>query len=94
MFFFDIAVYNNNNKIEYIIEYDGIQHFQGKHFKDTLENIHKNDLIKNKYCFEHNIPLIRIPYDKEYTLNDLKLKTTRFLLTPENEKEYYERGKK
>ena len=25
-----------------------------------------------------------------YNLNDLKLETTRFLLTPENEKEYYE----
>ena len=27
----------------------------------------ENDLLKNKYCFEHNIPLIRIPYNKEYT---------------------------
>ena len=51
------------------------------------------DLIKNKYCFDNKIPLIRIPYDVDYTLNDLKLETTRFLLTPENEKEYYERRK-
>ena len=41
------------------------------------------------FCFEHNIPLIRIPYNAEYDLNDLKLETTRFLLTPENEQEYY-----
>ena len=45
--------------------------------------------MKNKYCFEHNIPLIRIPYNAEYTFEDLKLETTRFLLTPENEQEYY-----
>ena len=47
------------------------------------------DLLKNKYCFEHHIPLIRIPYNVEYNLNDLKLETTRFLLTPENEEQYY-----
>lgn len=85
---FDIAVYNNNTLL-YLIEYDGIQHFEDGHFHNTLEVTRKNDLIKNKYCFDHNIPLIRIPYDAEYTLDDLKLETTRFLLTPENEQEYY-----
>ena len=58
--------------------------------KDYYERTHKSDLIKNKYCFDNKIPLIRIPYNADYTLNDLKLETTRFLLTPENEKEYYE----
>ena len=81
-----------NNK--YIIEFDGQQHFfftgYGWDTKDYYERTHKSDLIKNKYCFDNNIPLIRIPYDADYTLNDLKLETTRFLLTPENEKEYYE----
>ena len=48
------------------------------------------DLLKNKYCFEHNIPLIRIPFDEKYTIEDLKIETTRFLLTQENEKNYYE----
>ena len=47
------------------------------------------DLQKNHYCFDNNIPIIRIPYDAEYTIDDLKLETTRFLLTPENEEEYY-----
>lgn len=80
-----------NNK--YIIEFDGQQHFfftgHGWDTKDYYERTHKSDLIKNKYCFDNKIPLIRIPYDVDYTLNDLKLETTRFLLTPENEKEYY-----
>lgn len=83
--------YINN---QYIIEYDGKQHFKytgtGWDTKEHFERTRKNDLIKNKYCFDNNIPLIRIPYDAEYDLNDLKLETTRFLLTPENEEEYYE----
>lgn len=61
-----------------------------KKVPDDLENRHKKDLIKNQYCFKNNIPLIRIPYDKDYTIEDLKLATTKFLLTPENEKFYYE----
>lgn len=85
--------YVNN---QYIIEYDGSQHFYyrgtGWDTKEHFEKTRKNDLIKNKYCFENNIPLIRIPYDVDYTIDDLKLETTRFLLTPENEEEYYNRS--
>ena len=87
---FDIAVYNNNTLL-YLIEYDGVQHFEIGHFKDTYYRTHQNDLLKNQYCFNHNIPLIRIPYNKEYTFEDLKLETTRFLLTQENEKQYYDK---
>ena len=87
---YDCAIYNNNILL-YIIEYDGIQHFEDGHFRRPYEQVHKNDLIKNKYCFDNNIPIIRIPYDVEYSINDLKLETTRFLLTPDNEKEYYEK---
>ena len=83
--------YINN---QYIVEFDGQQHFfyinSGWDTKEHFERTRRNDLIKNQYCFDNNIPLIRIPYDAEYDLNDLKLETTRFLLTKENEKEYYE----
>lgn len=90
---FDFAIFNNN-KLIYLIEYDGIQHFEEGHFHNSLEKTRKNDLIKNKYCFDNNILIIRIPYDAEYTIDDLKLETTRFLLTPENEEDYYmKRGK-
>ena len=86
--------YINN---QYIIEFDGIQHFKytgtGWNIQENFERTRKSDLEKNKYCFDNNIPLIRIPYDAEYDLNDLKLETTRFLLTPENEKEYYDSRK-
>lgn len=78
---------------KYIIEFDGIQHFHSfKHFGGDEKFIvrRKHDLIKNQYCFEYNIPLIRIPYNADYNFNDLVLETTRFLFTPEDEKEYYE----
>lgn len=82
--------YINN---QYFIEFDGQQHFKytnsGWDTEEHFIRTHKNDLIKNKFCFNNNIPLIRIPYDTEYTLDDLKLETTKFLLTPENEEQYY-----
>jgi hypothetical protein len=87
-FKFDFFIDNN-----YVVEFDGSQHFYCKNSGwDTethLERVHTNDLIKNKFCFDNNIPIIRIPYDIEYTIKDLLLETTRFLLTPENENIYY-----
>ena len=86
--------YINNS---YIIEYDGQQHFHytgtGWDTKEHFERTRQNDLLKNQYCFENNIPLIRIPFNEEYNFEDLKLETTRYLLTKENEKEYYEKIK-
>ena len=90
---FDFHIGTNLEK-GYIIEYDGQQHFfytrTGWDTQEHYERTHANDLRKNLYCFRNNIPIIRIPYDADYTIDDLKLETTRFLLTPENEKEYYE----
>lgn len=89
---FDFHIGTNLEK-GYIIEYDGQQHFfytgTGWDTQEHYERTHANDLRKNLYCFRNNIPIIRIPYDADYTLEDLKLETTRFLLTPENEGEYY-----
>lgn len=93
---FDFHIGTNLEK-GYIIEYDGQQHFfyagTGWDTQEHYERTHTNDLIKNKYCFDNNIPLIRIPYDAEYTIDDLKLETTHFLLTPENEEDYYNKRK-
>lgn len=86
--YFDFAIYNQNQLL-YLIEYDGIQHFENGHFNNSFEQTHKNDLLKNKYCFDNNIPLIRIPYNEKYKIEDLLLETTRFLLTKENIENYY-----
>ena len=91
---FDFAIFNNDQLL-YLIEYDGVQHFdETQQWKETgFITTRKNDLLKNQYCFKNKIPLIRIPFDQQYSPNDLKLETTKFLLTPENEQKYYESRK-
>lgn len=67
-----------------LIEYDGSQHFitreRGWYTQEELKNIQERDKLKDTYCKEHNIRLIRIPYtdflkiDEEYLLNMLEVK--------------------
>lgn len=67
---FDFAVFNDNNNLKMIIEYDGKQHFEPVNFggisderaKENFENTRTNDQIKNAYCKNNNITLLRIPY--------------------------------
>lgn len=79
---------------QYIIEFDGQQHFSytgsGWDTEEHYERTHQSDLQKNLYCFNNNIPIIRIPYNSHYDLKDLILNTSRFVLTQTNEKSYYE----
>ena len=62
--------YVNNS---YLIEYDGIQHFEPtfNQFNENVFNITKtHDEFKDKWCKQNNIPLIRISYQQ---LKNLKL---------------------
>lgn len=46
-----------------IIEFDGLQHFDKKSFMGkSYDRTHKHDLMKNEYCKNNSINLIRIPY--------------------------------
>lgn len=58
------------------IEYDGIQHFKSiEYFGGDVKfkQIQVNDVIKNKYCEQNGVKLIRIKYDSnvEMELNDI-----------------------
>lgn len=65
-----------------IIEYDGEGHYipinhggmNDEVTKENLKDIQKRDNIKNKYCFDNNIELLRIPYwdfdNIEYILSE------------------------
>lgn len=58
---FDFYLYNMN----ICIEFDGIQHYYQNDFfnkKTSFDYRIKNDNIKNTYCLDKNIKLIRIPY--------------------------------
>jgi hypothetical protein len=64
-----------NKNIEFLIEFDGIQHFdetiEFKKGNNNFEHTRKSDIIKTKYCMDHNIPLLRIAYidvDKIYDI--------------------------
>lgn len=49
------------------IEFDGRQHFESIDYfggEDTLKFTKERDQIKNKYCLDKNIHLLRIPYWK------------------------------
>lgn len=61
---FDFAVFDNNNLLKYLIEFNGIQHYQQINFfgEDRFETQQENDNRKKQYCLEKNIPLIIIPY--------------------------------
>lgn len=84
---FDFAILTNN-KLKYLIEYDGIQHFEEdkQFFEGAYEKILFRDARKNEYCIKNNIPLIRIPYTRfnELCIEDLLLETTQFLYKPNN----------
>lgn len=81
---YDFGIFNNNQLI-YLIEYDGEQHFKSnKHFggEEYLKYIQEHDAIKNQWCKNNNIPLIRIPYThyNNLCIDDLKLETSKFIL--------------
>jgi hypothetical protein len=77
--------YVNN---EYIIEYDGEQHYYYKDSPNTWNTkgnfliTQQHDKYKNNWCKNHNISIIRIPYTKLDTLciADLMLETSDYVV--------------
>ena len=72
---------------QYIIEYDGKQHFSfsnyGWYTKDKYKKIIEHDRYKEQWCQNKNIPLIRIPYTHQnIQIEDLLLDTSQFLIIP------------
>ena len=62
---FDFAVFDDNGDIDFLIEYQGIQHYEAKSKfggKKGLFQQQYNDAQKRKYCQEHGYTLIAIPY--------------------------------
>lgn len=69
---FDFAIFNDERLI-YLIEYDGKQHFEPIEWFGGIEGFKKTkirDNIKNEFCKNRNIPLLRLPY----TLSEEEIK--------------------
>lgn len=58
---FDFAIYDQQDNLIFLIEYDGEQHFYETGF-GKYEYTSQSDAIKNKYCCEQKIDLLRISF--------------------------------
>ena len=73
---FDFAVFSFDNKLDYLIEFDGRQHYESVEYwggEDYLKYLQQCDKIKNNYAKQNNIKMIRIPYYEldNITINEL-----------------------
>lgn len=69
---FDFAVFDDNDELQFLIEYQGIQHYQPKSKFGGVSGLRRqqyNDMQKREYCKKHNIILVAIPYIDEYKIN-------------------------
>ena len=65
---FDFCVFDDNGDIDFLIEYQGIQHYEPKSKFGGWEGLRKqqfNDMKKREYCKQHGYKLIAIPYVDE-----------------------------
>jgi hypothetical protein len=69
---FDFAVFDDEGDLDFLIEYQGIQHYEPKEKFGGISGLRKqqfNDYQKREYCKKHNITLVIIPYTDEYLLS-------------------------
>lgn len=62
---YDFGIYDENNNLLGLIEYDGIQHFQPVEYFggiDAFDYLQECDTIKWQYTTDNNIPFLRIKY--------------------------------
>ena len=62
---FDFCVFDDNGDIDFLIEYQGIQHYEAKSKFGGAKGLYQqkyNDTQKRKYCQEHGYTLSAIPY--------------------------------
>lgn len=75
---FDFAVFDDDGQIDFLIEYQGIQHYKPKPKFGGMTGLKKQqyyDMLKREYCKKHGIRLVLIPYwdqemiDYDYIMN-------------------------
>ncbi len=69
---FDFAVFDDSGQLDFLIEFQGIQHYKPKSKFGGISGLKKQqfyDMQKRQYCKKHNIKLVIIPYWDEEILN-------------------------
>ena len=62
---FDFAVFDDEGDLDFLIEYQGVQHYEPKSKFGGVAGLRRqqyNDMLKREYCQKHNITLVAIPY--------------------------------
>lgn len=61
---YDFAIFDNKEKtiLKLLIEYDGEFHYKKYYDEQNFESQQIHDNLKNDYCKQNNIDLLRIPY--------------------------------
>lgn len=81
---FDFGIIDNENNLVCLIETDGLQHMKPIELwggSSSFGGIVYNDAIKNSYCEDNSIKLLRIHY---YELNKAELLTNEFIDSLDN----------
>lgn len=70
---FDFAIFDKQNNLIRLIEFDGEHHFKQREGWTDIEDIRRKDNIKTQYCKKFNIPLVRLTYHQrgKLSLHDL-----------------------
>ena len=69
---FDFAVFDDDGNLDFLIEFQGKQHYQPVSKFGGSRGLYQqqfNDNQKRQYCLLHNILLIEIPYTEEHLVN-------------------------
>ena len=65
---FDFAVFDDEDNLDFLIEFQGIQHYEARSKYGGSKGLYRqkhNDTKKREYCLRHNYKLITIPYWEE-----------------------------
>lgn len=69
---FDFAVFDDDGKIDFLIEYQGKQHYEPSSKFGGKRGFYQqqfNDNKKRRFCALHGITLIEIPYTEEHLVS-------------------------
>ena len=74
----------------YMIEFDGEHHFKEVptwYCAGGLHSVLQRDEAKNRWCAEHDVPMIRIPYTrlKDMCLEDILLESSKYIIGEQHE---------
>lgn len=70
---FDFAVFDDKNNLLFLLELDGLQHYETCNYAKTEQDLLRNkehDKMKDNYCKDNNIKLFRIPYWEFNKINE------------------------